>query len=206
MTTLLRRSRAALVALLALVGLLTVAPAAHAHDMLIGSEPAEGAVLEESPSAVVLTFNNTPLDVGSAITVVDAQGAPLAEGEGTVDGTDVVLELDTALPAGELEVQWRVASSDGHPIEGVIPFTVEAPTEPQTTAAEEPAAATEPGTTEPVTTADAAPATTDPTDDVATGGLAGLPTALKVAIGVAVLGAVVGLVVLVARRLREDRV
>ena len=37
------------------------------------------------------------------------------------------------------------------------------------------------------------------------GGLAGLPTWLKVAIGIAALGSVAGLVVLVARRLRGDR-
>lgn len=179
--TLLRRARAVVVGLLLLLVTAAVAPAAQAHDVLVDSRPSAGEVQAEAPDAVVLTFSSPPPEVGSAIAGVDASGATVAEGEGTVEGSDVVLTLTSPLPAGDLEVHRRVASSDGHPIEGTIPFTLDAP-------AAEPAAQT--GET------DAA------ADD---GGLASLPAWAKVVVGVAALGAVVGLIVLVVKRLREDR-
>ncbi len=197
-----RRARSAALVLLVLLGSLGLGTAAQAHDMLVASDPAEGAVLDAPPEAITLSFNNPPLEVGSAITVVDADGTTVVEGEGTVDGTDVVLALDSELPAGQLEVRWRVASSDGHPIDGVIPFEVTAPAEPT-----EPAT-TEPATTEPATTA---PATTEPADEATTSeqaqttGASGLPTAAKVAIAVAALGAVAAIIVLIVRRQRTDR-
>src|SRR5690606_41565546 len=77
-----RRARALLVGVLAVLGLVAVGTAAAAHDVLIESDPAEGAVLDRSPEAVVLTFNNPPLEVGSAITVVDADGQTVVEGAG----------------------------------------------------------------------------------------------------------------------------
>ncbi len=211
MSVALRRARVLLVSLVAVVGLVAVGTAAAAHDVLIDSDPADGAVLDESPTSVVLTFNNPPLEVGSAISVVDADGATVAEGTGRVEGNDVVLDLDGVLPAGDLEVRWRVASSDGHPIEGTIPFTLEVedaavaePTEDATTSA--PAESTAPADG-PAVTADAPAVTQEATTQEAeqAGGLAGLPTWLKVAIGIAALGSVAGLVVLVARRLRGDR-
>ncbi|WP_168202759.1 MULTISPECIES: copper resistance CopC family protein [Georgenia] len=194
-----RRARAVVAGLLLLTLAVLVAPAAQAHDMLIDSRPAAGEVLSEAPDAVVLTFNNPPLAVGSAITVVDASGATVAQGEGTVEGAEVLLPLSEPLPSGDLEVRWRVASSDGHPIEGTIAFTLDAPAAQPTASAAptaEPAATPEPTTAEPAAA---------PTAEAEETGLAGLPTWLKVAVGVAALGAVAGLVVLVARRLREDR-
>ncbi|WP_152188810.1 copper resistance CopC family protein [Georgenia satyanarayanai] len=194
-----RRARSTALVLLVLLGTIGLGTAAQAHDMLVASDPAEGAVLEAPPESITLSFNNPPLEVGSAITVVDADGTTVVEGEGTVEGTDVVLALDTALPAGPLEVRWRVASSDGHPIDGVIPFEVTAPAEP-----------TEPATTEPATTEPTEP--TEPTSETVTsepaetvGDVSGLPTAAKVAIAVAALGAVAALIVLIVKRQRTDR-
>lgn len=194
-----RRTRSVLLGLLVLVGALGLGTAANAHDMLVGSEPAEGASLEAPPESITLTFNNAPLEVGSVITVVDAQGTTLAEGTGTVEGTDVVLPLDTPLPGGELEVRWRVASSDGHPIEGVIPFTVAEQGAPPTTAPAEPVApVSEPAAEESEPAASSEPAEED-------SGLAGLPTWAKVAIAVAAVGALAALVVVMVRRQRGDR-
>lgn len=193
-----RRTRSVLLGLLVLVGGLGLGTAAQAHDMLVGSEPAEGAALEAPPESIVLSFNNAPLEVGSVVTVVDAQGTTLAEGAGTIEGTDVVLPLDAPLPGGELEVRWRVASSDGHPIEGVIPFTVAEQAEPATAVSEPATAPAEPTASE----SEPAP-TSQPAEEGS--GLAGLPTVAKVAIAVAALGALAALVVVMLRRQRGDR-
>ncbi|MEE6281735.1 copper resistance CopC family protein [Georgenia sp. MJ170] len=200
-----RGARVLLVAVLvALTGWL-LAPTAVAHDMLIASSPEDGQVLPESPAEVSLTFNNPPLAVGSAIVVEDADGEPVVEAEGVVEGTEVRADITDPLPAGEYTAVWRVASSDGHPIEGRIGFTVEAaepePTEP---AADEPttdAAAPAPEPTTEATTADPeASATSTP---AATDDGSGLPTWAVVAIGVVAVGSVGALIVNAVRRQRS---
>ncbi|MBD8063424.1 copper resistance CopC family protein [Oceanitalea stevensii] len=196
-----RRARFAALVLLVLLGTLGLGPAAQAHDMLVASDPADGAVLDAPPESITLTFNNPPLEVGSVITVVDADGTTLVEGEGTLDGADVVLALDAELPAGQLEVRWRVASSDGHPIDGVIPFEVTAPAEPTEPATTEP---TEPAAAEPATTERASEAAT--TEPAETAEESGLSTVAKVAIAVAAVGAVAALILLIVKRRRTDRV
>src|SRR5690625_2915747 len=212
-----------LAGLLTLLLALFLAPAARAHDVLIATDPEDSATVDGAPSAITLTFNNSPLDVGSAIVVADSAGETVTEGPGTVSGTDVVLELDTELAAGDYEVQWRVASSDGHPIEGTFGFTVEGAAEPAQTP--DPPAAEETGAPESgadqavgadeATEADEAgpageagqadEATSEPTEETS-GGLGSLPLWLRVAIALAAVASVAGLIVIVVRRMRGDRV
>lgn len=207
-----RRARTIVLAAVVLLTGWFLAPAAVAHDVLIDSSPADGEVLTESPESVTLTFNNPPMEVGSVIVVEDVDGATVVEEEGTVEGTGVRLELDEPLPNGDYTVAWRVASSDGHPIEGRIPFTVEAevpePTEEPTT--EEPtteAPATEEPTEEEPTTeaAPTEPATTDDATDEATEDDGGLPTWGFVLIAIAVLGAIAAIVTTLVRRQRAEQ-
>lgn len=120
------------------VAILAFGTPALAHDVLIDSSPEDGAVLESSPPAIVLTYNNEPLDQSPVIQVTDESGETVADGDPVVAGTDVTLEDLPGLDAGEYDVFWRVVSSDGHPIEGDLSFTVEAAEE------EPPAEETEP--------------------------------------------------------------
>ena len=206
-----------LAGLLTLLLALLLAPAARAHDVLIATDPADSATVDGAPSAITLTFNNSPLDVGSAIVVADSAGETVTEGPGTVSGTDVVLELDTELAAGDYEVQWRVASSDGHPIEGTFGFTVEGAAEPaqtpdppaaEETGAPESGAGEAVGADEATEVDQAGPAdevTSEPAEETS-GGLSSLPLWLRVAIALAAAASVAGLIVIVVRRMRGDRV
>lgn len=208
-----RRARIVLMAAVVLLTGWFLAPVAAAHDVLIDSSPADGEVLTESPESVTLTFNNPPMEVGSVIVLEDADGATVVEEEGTVEGTEVRLELVEPLPNGDYTVAWRVASSDGHPIEGRIPFTVEAeepePTEEPTT--EEPTteapATAEPTEEEPTTeAAPTEPETTDAaSDDAATEDDGGLPTWGFVLIAIAVLGAIAAIITTLVRRQRAEQ-
>ena len=200
-----RRVRTTVVTAIVLLTGWFLAPAAVAHDMLIDSSPADGAVVIESLETVTLTFNNPPMEVGSVLVVEDVDGATVVEAEGVVEGTEVRLDLDEPLPNGDYTVAWRVASSDGHPIEGRIPFTL-AVAEPELTeeptteapATEEP---TQEPTTEPTTEAETAePATTDAAQDDADGGL---PTWAFVLIAIGVLGAIAAVIAGVMRRPRS---
>ncbi|WP_301471539.1 copper resistance CopC family protein [Brachybacterium sp.] len=130
MTTLISRPvrPAALLALAAALTLavLAVLPLpAHAHDTLIETDPSDGETLETSPEAITLTYSADVLEVSPVVRIDDADGEPVSEVTPTVDGPTVTAELEEPLAAGTYTVQWRVVSSDGHPIEGSFTFDVE---------------------------------------------------------------------------------
>ncbi|MCC3296167.1 copper resistance protein CopC [Arthrobacter sp. zg-Y411] len=104
-------------------GLLLSAPPAAAHDELTGSVPADGAVLDSAPEAVELTFSNTPAAIGSEVRVLAEDGTDWADGDVRILDNTATQRLRDGAPAGTYTVQWRVVSSDAHPIEGTFGFT-----------------------------------------------------------------------------------
>lgn len=121
--------RVVVLAVLALLAALTVSIAtmspAAAHDRLTGSEPADGETVPAPPEALVLTFSAEVLDISPRVQVTAEGGQVITEGAPTVDGDTATLPLPDDLAPGAYEAAWRVVSSDGHPIEGVVAFTVE---------------------------------------------------------------------------------
>lgn len=116
--------------LLALVAALLLAlalapPAAHAHDTLIATDPEDGATLETSPEQITLTYSANILDVSPVVRISDEDGELLTEITPRVEGPDAIADIADPLPAGTHTIQWRVVSSDGHPIEGTFTITVE---------------------------------------------------------------------------------
>lgn len=116
---------AAVVTLLGALALVALGAApAHAHDQLVASSPIDGEHLDAAPTEVRLSFNGEPLELGTTVMVTKADDPSTDLAQATVlDGRDVVAELPD-LPDGHYDVRWRVVSSDGHPISGVIPFSV----------------------------------------------------------------------------------
>ncbi|WES64995.1 copper resistance protein CopC [Microbacter sp. GSS18] len=110
-------------ALAAAFALGTAAPAS-AHDDLVRSDPAEDAALAAAPAEVTLEFSDEVLTIGAVIVVADASGADWVDGELEVREGTVVAHLADGMPDAGYEVRWRVVSADGHPISGLIPFTV----------------------------------------------------------------------------------
>lgn len=148
-----RTRTAALITPLAAVALLLAPSPALAHDVLTGSDPEDGATLETVPEEVVLTFNNAPMEggEGSAIVVTGPDGETQYEDGALAFGdTEVTVGLAPLDEAGEYSIAYRVVSSDGHPIQDTITFSVtdeavaeaapEEPAEEETAEAEEPAA------------------------------------------------------------------
>lgn len=103
---------------------LTCAPAASAHDALVGTTPAANATLSKTPSSIRLTFSEEVLDMGNRISVQGPNGQPEASAS-TVAGRTVTAPF-TASGDGRYTVQWRVTSSDGHPVSGQYSFTLKA--------------------------------------------------------------------------------
>ena len=110
--------------LTAAVVVLGAAPAAQAHDELLDSTPASGERLSTAPASVSLTFSADVLTLGAVIIVVDADDRDWVTGDIAVQGGVVSAHMAEGMPADGYEVRWRVVSGDGHPISGVIPFTV----------------------------------------------------------------------------------
>lgn len=177
-------SAAALAALLVLAS----APAAFAHEELISSTPAVGQEFETAPETVTLRFSAEVMTMGAAIVVVDADGTDWVVDEPVVDYSEVIATLEPGMPEAGYEVRWRVVSSDGHPISGIIPFTV-GDAEPLVRESAEPVAqestTAEPGSAE---------------EEQSTAGDGGVPRALLIGGAAAVIAAAAFTLFSVTRR------
>ncbi len=179
------RTRVAAVIVAVLASTAIAAPA-FAHDELLDSSPTSGEQFASAPDQIELRFSAQIMDIGAAVIVAGTDDQNWAAGDPVIDGDSVTVPLTPGMPEGAYEVRWRVVSSDGHPISGLIPFTV--------------------GEAAPTATAGA----TDPTDDTTDGTTtvtqgnpaaeSGIPRAVWIgAIGAAVALAVFALVLFLVR-------
>jgi len=115
------RPLGALTALAAFLMFPLAAPAS-AHTALTGSDPADGAEVA-APSRVTLTFNE---EVRSARVVIrpEQSETEVQRGAARLDGEKVVQRVKGVLPDGKYTIGYRVISADGHPVTGVLSFTV----------------------------------------------------------------------------------
>lgn len=122
------RIRAITLGMLAIFAIVLVpTEPAFAHDQLIWSDPQPGQRLETAPESVSLEFSNDLLvlsGVGALVMVVDADNRDWVIHTPRVSGRTVSAELAKDMPVAGYEVRWQVVSADGHPISGMIPFTI----------------------------------------------------------------------------------
>ena len=97
---------------------------ASAHDQLLSSTPADGAALDIAPHDVTLEYSDSVLTVGAIVLVVDSNETNWVSDEPVIDGWKVSAQLRDDMPDGAYEIRWRVVSVDGHPISGIMSFTV----------------------------------------------------------------------------------
>src|SRR6476469_2962872 len=98
-----------------LLAFLALAPAsALGHAGLVRSDPAPGAALGASPTAIRLTFSERPQASLSRLRVLDGRGQLVRTAP--VYGAGLSLAVPVArLPRGLYTVDWRVVSAiDGH--------------------------------------------------------------------------------------------
>lgn len=110
------------------------APAAWAHSSLISSSPAADSVLATPPARIELVFNEQIRDFQPTIAITVGDQDPI-EVTPVVDGATVTADLtgmawpsDAGTGSGTGSVAWkvgyRVVSADGHPVSGLVPFSV----------------------------------------------------------------------------------
>ncbi|SEG85521.1 hypothetical protein SAMN05444920_105546 [Nonomuraea solani] len=113
---------AAVTATLAALFVLAGAVPALAHDALKSSSPAKDAKVK-SLDEVRLEFT---AKVRMPFVIVRGAGDDEVQvGKPKLDGSVVTQEVEESLPNGKYTIAYRVVSSDGHPIEGEIPFRLE---------------------------------------------------------------------------------
>jgi copper transport protein len=123
-----RSCRLVLVAVAAALAVLAMAPVAGAHSRLMTTEPANDAVLEQSPRFVLLRFDEPVETAFGAIRVYDARAHRVDAGAvERPSGTEARVSLDRRLARGTYTATWRVVSADGHPVSGAFVFHVGAP-------------------------------------------------------------------------------
>jgi copper transport protein len=96
---------------------------ASAHASLVGSQPAEGAVLAEAPATLGLSFNEpvSPL----VVRLIGPTGEALTAAVKAENSTLTI--VPPPLRPGSYVLSWRVISADGHPVGGAVLFSVGAP-------------------------------------------------------------------------------
>jgi len=128
---------AAAAAILAALFVLATAAPALAHDALKSSDPAKDATVK-TLDEVTLEFTGS---VRMPFVIVRGAGeAQFQAGKPDLDGPVVTQKLKGELSDGKYVIAYRVVSSDGHPIEGEIPFTVKGATPSQSPTAASPEA------------------------------------------------------------------
>ena len=116
-------------AILLLVALATVllVPTAMAHATLLRSDPADGAVLPESPREMRLWFDENISANFSGAQLLDASGRPVNGVAVRTDPADptLLIVIPPPLPDGVYSVLYKVLSNtDGHFSQGLLVFGV----------------------------------------------------------------------------------
>ncbi|MFI0417233.1 copper resistance protein CopC [Spongiactinospora sp. 9N601] len=157
------------------------APGALAHDRLKSSSPAKDAKVSELKE-VELEFTS---NVKFPVVVLRGPGDKAVKVDKPETGDQkVTTAVPGPLESGRYVIAWRVVSSDGHPIEGEIPFELTAPAQESAEPSDEP-------TSEPTAEPSSGPAT-EPASPVAasgddTGGQGGTPGWIWLAVAAVVV-------------------
>lgn len=169
---------------MATVGSVAWAPAASAHDELLDLQPGNKVVVTEAPKDVQLVFGAPVLAMGSVMRVTGPHGV-VSTGPLAVRGGTVIQKLVAGLTSGAYTVEWRVTSSDGHPVSGRYTFSIRSAVAASTSAA--PASTSSTGAATTITT-DASGSPTAMASATATEGAGASVTASSPSAGQAVAG------------------
>lgn len=98
-----------------------------AHAYIVKSTPFENQIMGKSPKQVSLQFDETIQNSFQSLRVFDMKGNQVDIGNNHIDAKNpsiIRCDLKPNLPNGTYRMEWKIVSSDGHPVEGVIPYGV----------------------------------------------------------------------------------
>lgn len=129
-------------AVVTLVAVLVLTSPAAAHSELLGSDPAQGAIVSGPQMAVQLKLASAITDELAQVVVTGPDGTDLALGPPRVAGSTVIQPLREANGDGTYRVAYRVVADDGHPIIGTLAFSRRASAAPSAPAPTQESSAT----------------------------------------------------------------
>ncbi|MFI2618879.1 copper resistance CopC/CopD family protein [Streptomyces sp. NPDC018587] len=101
---------------------------ASAHAALTGSDPKQGAVVDEAPAQVKLTFSEKVAMADGSVRVLAPSGKRADTGKTTDLGANTYgVKLRKGLSDGTYTVAYQVVSADSHPVAGAFTFSIGAP-------------------------------------------------------------------------------
>ncbi|MCT9141705.1 copper resistance CopC/CopD family protein [Streptomyces violarus] len=127
-----------LLLLAAACALLAGAGPASAHAAVTGSDPGQGAVVQEAPARISLTFSEPVALSDDSLRVLDPDGKRVDTAEpSNVSGTTYAVPLKPGLPDGTYTVAYQVVSADSHPVAGAYTFSIGAPSKTSATVSQQ---------------------------------------------------------------------
>jgi len=117
--------RGSLSIMAALVAVLGIVAAAHAHSVLDSVTPAAGSTVHGSPQEVKITFSQPIEHAFSSVRVLDKAGKRVDKKNEKAPADPKVLAVPLApLAPGSYRVIWRALAKDGHVTKGEFSFSV----------------------------------------------------------------------------------
>ncbi|GHD32970.1 transport integral membrane protein [Streptomyces violarus] len=127
-----------LLLLAAACALLAGAGPASAHAAVTGSDPGQGAVVQEAPARISLTFSEQVALSDDSLRVLDPDGKRVDTAKpSNVSGTTYAVPLKPGLPDGTYTVAYQVVSADSHPVAGAYTFSIGAPSKTSATVSQQ---------------------------------------------------------------------
>ncbi|MCH7323933.1 copper resistance protein CopC [Solibacillus sp. MA9] len=102
---------------------------AFAHSHIGETVPANGEVVTESLTELVLNFEEA-IEQGSIMELYTSNGEKIELGEVVIADKQLIGKLVNPLANDEYKVDWTIISADGHPLEGSYSFTMNVAEEP----------------------------------------------------------------------------
>jgi copper resistance protein C len=101
-----------------------------AHSYTKESNPAEGEIVEEPLDMIDITFE-TEIETIGELFITDNDETYQVENI-TIEEDKLIAKFDKPLENGEYKATWKIVGEDGHPLEGIISFTVQVPDQSKT--------------------------------------------------------------------------
>jgi methionine-rich copper-binding protein CopC len=117
-----------LAAVIGALGLTFLAAAPAVANSLVATSPIAGSTLKVAPSAVTISVEVTPMDMGNEITVTDPAGRRVDDGTLTVAGNDLIVGMKPITDSGVYKVTYNIISEMDLPLEGSFVFNFSTPT------------------------------------------------------------------------------
>ena len=96
-------------------------------NSLVATSPIAGATLKVAPSAVTITVEVMPMDMGNEITVTDPTGRRVDDGTLTVAGNEIIVGMKEITESGVYKVSYNIISEMDSPLDGSFIFNFSTP-------------------------------------------------------------------------------